>query len=89
VSGRPRRGRVSIAEQGLRNDQHAVWVGVCSVDGKRCYLNRREAKKALKQHTRRHEMSVYECGNWWHLGHLPKAVKTGRKTRDQIRSNEA
>lgn len=63
----------------------ASWVGVCSHDGKRCYLNKHEAKKAKRQHPRGHELSIYQCENWWHLGHLPKAVINGRATRDDLK----
>lgn len=75
-------------QQAQRRGGNASWVGICDKHGKRCYLNKKEAKKAKRQHPRGHELSVYPCENWWHLGHLPKAIINGSASRDTIRSKK-
>lgn len=55
----------------------------CPDCGKLRYLTRKGAKKAARM-MGAVSMSPYRCGDFWHNGHLPGAVKTGRLTRDDL-----
>ncbi len=66
-----------------RSDQH--WV-TCLACGKRGYVTKQDAKRALRQ--LRDGMNAYRCrvgGIGWHLGHLPQSVVSGEQGRPQIK----
>jgi predicted RNA-binding Zn-ribbon protein involved in translation (DUF1610 family) len=47
----------------------------CPTCGKRRYLTRKEARQASRRWHRGDRLSPYRCGQFWHLGHLPKDIK--------------
>jgi hypothetical protein len=59
----------------------ARFAGTCPACGKRCYVSRRHARAAARVIDP--AMSAYRCGGYWHLGHLPEAVRRGRRTRTE------
>jgi hypothetical protein len=59
--------------------------GSCSTCGKLRYLSRAAAKAAIRSFPGKPtHMRAYACGNYWHLGHLPKSVKKGRVPRSMV-----
>lgn len=75
-----RRGRNgSSFAKAERKTLHQVHTPEC---GKRGYQTRADAKKALRHHRKRgfsRGVRPYECPacGFWHLGHVPYAVKVG------------
>lgn len=63
-------------------DPRDNWSHVCTSCGKRCFETKRDAKKARKVIDR--TMAVYEHLGWWHVGHLPKVVTSGRFGRGDV-----
>lgn len=63
-----------------------AYIGTCPRCGKRCYPTKADAKLATRQlpHRKGGRLSVYQCGTYWHYGHLPKQVRTGDATRDDL-----
>jgi hypothetical protein len=64
--------------------EKAQWGSTCPDCGKVRYLSRRHARaraRVIKDGT---HMNAYRCGDFWHLGHLPDAVRTGQATRDDL-----
>lgn len=61
----------------------ATTVGGCPTCGKLRYPTRSEARKAGRQAGHR-RVNAYQCGQWWHLGHLPWTVVQGIAGRDEI-----
>lgn len=57
---------------------------VCPRCGKREWPTRKDAKAAARRFFPGERLSVYRCGDVWHLGHLPTAVRRGHITRDEI-----
>jgi hypothetical protein len=56
--------------------QYATNHGRCSC-GKLRYASRKDARAvARKAHPGEH-MSAYECGGYFHIGHIPGAIKNG------------
>jgi hypothetical protein len=66
-------------------------AGLCPACGKRRYLSRRDAKTfaRISSHHKHRGMTAYRCGDFWHLGHLPAGVKSGRYTRDDLARKQA
>lgn len=63
----------------------AQYVEVACPTGKRSFLNRRTAKKWMRQHEM-HECRPYRCDECelWHVGHLPKPVIAGEMERAEV-----
>lgn len=60
----------------------------CEECGKIRYLSKNAAKRAAKRmRGRRGALNAYRCGEFWHLGHLPEAVKRGAIPRWDIRGS--
>lgn len=59
-----------------------IWA-TCTTCGKRSYMTKHAARQARKL-TPSKGLNVYECGGYWHVGHLPEVVRRGRMTRGQI-----
>lgn len=55
----------------------------CSTCGKVCHNTRGQAKQAKKKYPHKH-LSVYRCGDYFHVGNLPKSVIAGEISRDEI-----
>ena len=64
-----------------RPEQHYILTGGrCQTTGKRVFLSRSDAKNAARRAMSNGEgrMRPYACDcGYWHIGHLPKAVKAG------------
>lgn len=58
----------------------------CPTTGKKMWSSRREAKLAARRVNRGEHMSAYRCEgcDWFHIGHIPEAVRTGERSRDQL-----
>lgn len=58
----------------------------CPKCGKVRYLTRAHARKTAKRIKKRRDgrLNAYRCGEFWHLGHLPKSVVHGEISRDVI-----
>ena len=52
--------------------------------GKQGYTTRSLAKRAARTKHPGHHLSVYPCGAFWHLGHLPQAARYGVKGRREV-----
>jgi hypothetical protein len=63
-------------------------TGTCPACGKQGYVSRKMAKKGAARLYPGEKMSVYQCGDLWHYGHLPKVVQLGKKPRSQVRSRD-
>lgn len=59
---------------------------ICPDCGKRRWLSRADAKTIAKRLPQGKGIGLhpYRCGDFWHLGHLPRAVIAGALTRDDI-----
>jgi hypothetical protein len=57
-------------------------VKTCETCGKQCYTSKKNAKDAAKNRHAGDQMNAYECGGFWHYGHLPKGVRRGSVGRD-------
>lgn len=58
----------------------------CEHCGKRCYATRKDAKRAAR-HARDGSMRPYRClsdPEVFHTGHLPKVIKAGLMTADEV-----
>lgn len=64
--------------------QQNGFARTCEVCGKRCYPTKRQAKTVRKQMPRGSHLNVYRCGDYWHIGTLPRPVITGRINRSEI-----
>lgn len=62
-----------------------TWV-TCAACGKRGYPSKRAAK-ALKRHHADRDLSIYRCGDYWHVGHLAPRVKAGKESRTSLYSH--
>lgn len=60
------------------------FAATCPTCGKRCYPNKRQAKTVRKQMPRNTHLNVYRCGEYWHIGTLPKPVIAGTIDRSKI-----
>lgn len=56
-------------------------VCVCPRCGKNCFVRRKDAKKWSRGRLPGQNWSVYRCGEYWHYGHKPEAMRSGAKTR--------
>ncbi|VXB82499.1 hypothetical protein [Aeromicrobium sp. 9AM] len=63
---------------------HKSYVGLCPTCGKHCYLTKQDAKAIRRRMPHDEHLSVYRCGQYWHLGNLPKPVISGRIDRSKI-----
>jgi hypothetical protein len=52
-------------------------VASCLTCGKRCYLDRKSAKRQAKARHPGEHLSEYRCGDYWHIGHTPPALIYG------------
>ncbi|KQY58348.1 hypothetical protein ASD11_01385 [Aeromicrobium sp. Root495] len=62
-------------------------VGTCVVCGKRGYASKQTAKRAMKRLYPGDHQSVYRCGDVYHFGHLPMQVRSGKKSRSDVRES--
>ena len=58
-------------------------LGRCAC-GKVRYRSRADARRFARKRNMR-GLNAYQCGETWHLGHAPRAVKRGDMSRSDIR----
>lgn len=51
--------------------------GTCPTCGKVAYPTRKRAKEVAKKVYPGYHLSPYQCGDFWHIGNLPRAVVRG------------
>ena len=56
-------------------------VGECPHCGKKRFPSRKTAKLAARQRPWLGRVSVYQCGDYWHIGHLGTQIRRGHVTR--------
>ena len=65
-------------------DSH-LRTSTCPDCGKRTYLSRKDARRAMKRWGDTAGYNVYRCGDGWHFGHKPTALRRGLTTRERLR----
>jgi hypothetical protein len=55
----------------------------CETCGKVRFRNRKAARARAKKLYPGDHMSTYKCGEYWHIGHIPWAVRRGVRARDE------
>lgn len=81
---------MSHRSQGKRSgtrdyEQAALSGGRCDC-GKIRFLSKTDAKRTIRRMKGRKgpRMHAYACGEFWHIGHVPKDLKTGYATRADV-----
>lgn len=80
MSRRHYRSSKDQRQQLQRLDADAL-AETCPTCGKRRYRSRKGGRDAIKR-LGRAGMSVYRCGEFWHIGHRPQQVRQGWIERD-------
>lgn len=65
-----------MAQRSARHTQ--PYVGTCAACGKRAYATRTAARKAARSLNPGEAMRAYQCGTYWHIGHVPDFIRQGR-----------
>lgn len=66
-------------------EQRNGGAGECTSCGKLRFLTKAAAKRAASQLPHRQgRLNAYRCGDFWHIGHLPRAIARGLATRDDL-----
>ena len=55
------------------------YVGTCPDCRKYQFETRRAARRAARSLYPGDVMRAYQCGQWWHIGHTPAAVRRGER----------
>lgn len=55
--------------------------GACPACGKLMFDSRKVAKAAARRAHPGERLNAYQCGDWWHYGHLMPYVKVGDTPR--------
>lgn len=58
-------------------------VGTCSTCGKQCWSSKRYAKNAARRIHPGEKLSIYQCGDYWHFGHLNYSTARGYAARSR------
>lgn len=61
----------------IRSPGERWGIKTCETCGKKCYASRKIAKDSARAVHPSERMSVYRCGDYWHYGHMPNAVRFG------------
>lgn len=64
-------------------------VRTCDACGKRCFVSRKDARKYSRTQMPGNNWSIYKCGEYWHYGHKPADMKSGKRTRADYDSTRA
>ena len=72
----------------MRHPRVDIPVGTCLTCGKKCYLTRKAARRDARRILPAEHLNAYQCGRYWHLGHLPAPVARGTETRADITAND-
>jgi hypothetical protein len=66
-------------------EQRNGGAGECPECGKLRFLTKAAAKRAASQLRHRDgRLNAYRCGEFWHIGHLPRAIARGLASRDDL-----
>ena len=57
--------------------------GICGDCGKVRYACRKDARRIARSKGW-HGMNAYQCGDYWHLGHPPTALRRGQISRGDL-----
>lgn len=68
----------------MRHPRVDIPVGTCRNCGKKCYLTRKAARRDARRILPGEHLNAYQCGPYWHLGHLPVPVARGAEGRADI-----
>ena len=55
--------------------------GTCPTCGKQMFTSRKKAKAYCHAWRPSERYSVYQCGDYWHFGHIPTQVQRGTVDR--------
>jgi len=58
-------------------------VGSCPKCGKQCFTSRKAARAHWRKRLPQEQMSVYQCGQYFHYGHMPYSVQRGLTPRNK------
>lgn len=58
-----------------------TYIQTCQC-GKRCYASRSDARQVSRRLGG--HVDEYRCGDYWHCGHLPRAVIRGEVARSRL-----
>lgn len=85
MTRRRRASSVKISESRVQRQLESYPLAErCPDCGKYRYVSRRAAKAARRRVHRSESMSVYRCGDYWHIGHTPRAIRTGEEQRSNL-----
>jgi hypothetical protein len=59
-------------------------VGRCPVCGKLRFYSRQQARRFVRRVLPGELYSFYDCGGFWHFGHLPRSVRNGHLSRAHL-----
>lgn len=62
------------------------WRHTCERCGKQGYQSRKAARRAARRFHPGERMSTYQCGDCWHNGHAPDALRHGAISRKELAS---
>lgn len=83
----PHRGAKRISHNNQRKEIRVDTLtdhGRCPDCGKKRWPSRRAANRAAARLPGGQRLSAYRCGDYWHLGHLPRPVTAGKIGRDAL-----
>lgn len=78
-----REDAVGITQNKRHRDQSEP-VGRCPVCGKSRFFTKLAARRFARRVLPGETLNVYECGGFWHLGHLPSTVRRGMTARSEL-----
>jgi hypothetical protein len=55
----------------------------CPTCGKRRFLTRKAAKASRARLQTSDPITVYRCGEYWHIGHTPWQIRVGQTARQE------
>lgn len=67
--------------RGPNTDGHTSVMSHTCECGKFAYLTRKDARATARRAHPNESMSQYQCGGYWHIGHLPVHVVNGSTPR--------
>ena len=59
-------------------------VGTCRECGKRSFVTRKAARGFIRRVFPGEALTVYQCGDYWHYGHISYEVSRGTHERRRI-----
>lgn len=68
----------------MTGQNRPVFVGTCPTCGKRSFRSRKDARRAGRAAHPGAHLSEYRCGDDWHYGNLPDAIRQGNRDRSWL-----